>query len=119
MSISAPAALADLTAPLFERFGAGLTLVREGDRVCWCYSGAAAIVESRCEGAVAATFVSSPIRDAVSATDVRAVYAPRSTYAMTERGVGRMVDDLTAFFSGVREPRFTFVDARIEQQTLR
>ncbi len=119
MAQSKAASFGNLARPLFERFGSALTLVREGERVRWCYSDAAAIVEVRSEGAVAATFLSAPSLDAASAARVRAVYAPPSpTYALTERGVRCMVDDLAAFFSGVREPHFRFVDARLAAEAL-
>ena len=110
-----PAALfSKLAAPLFEQFGTGLTLVRAGDGVRWCYANASAIVEQRSNDAVAAVFLGAPTADAASHEDVCAAYAPqRETYSLTERGVSCMVEDLTAFFSGVREPRFTFVDARV------
>lgn len=39
---------------------------------------------------------------------VSAAYRPiGGGYALAAHGVSRMVDDLVAFFAGVREPRFT------------
>ena len=113
MATFEPATLfSEIAAPLFEHFGSGLTLDRDGNGVRWSYADASAVVEQRSETSVAALFMSGPIRDAASAEDVRAVYAPPSdTYALTQRGVTHMVEDLVAFFSGVREPHFTFVDA--------
>ena len=105
--------LSEFAASLFDTFGEGLTFVREGERVRWCYADTSAVVEQRSEHAVAAMFLDAPAPDAASPDRVYAVYAPRNaTYSLTERGVRCMIDDLAAFFSGVREPRFTFVDAR-------
>ena len=113
MATVQPATLSELAAPLFEQFGSELILVREGNCVRWCYADATAIVEQRSANAVAALFMSAPTADAASSEDVRAVYAPQNaTYTLTQRGVTHMVEDVAAFFSGVREPRFTFVDAR-------
>ncbi len=113
MATSQAALFSELASPLFERFGPGLTLVREENGVRWCYADASAVVEQRSENAVAALFLSAPIHDAASSEEVCAVYAPANeTYALTHRGVTHMVEDLAAFFSGIREPRFTFVDAR-------
>jgi hypothetical protein len=119
MAVSKPASLYEIARPLFDRFGPALTLVREGERVRWSYSDSAAVVELSADGAVAATFLAAPSRDAASDASVRAVYAPPSpTYSLTERGVRCMVDDVAAFFSGVREPRFRFVAARLATEAL-
>jgi hypothetical protein len=119
MAASNTTSFRDIARPLFDRFGSALTLVRDGERVRWFYSDAAAVVELRAEGAVAATFLAAPTLDAASSARVRAVYAPPSpTYALTERGVRCMVDDVAAFFAGVREPHFRFVDARLAAEAL-
>ena len=113
MATSQPASFSKIAAPLFEQFGIGLTLVREGNCVRWCYADATAVVEQRSENAVAAVFMSAPTVDAASSQNVCAVYVSQcATYTLSERGVTHMVEDVAAFFSGVREPRFTFVDAR-------
>jgi hypothetical protein len=40
------------------------------------------------------------------------VYRARSrSYRLTREGSSHMVADMIAFFSGIREPRFTFVNA--------
>ena len=110
--------LGHFAAPLLEQFGSELTLVREGECVRWCFADASAVVELRAENAVAATFISGPLADESSCTDVHAVYAPqKATYPLTERGATCMAEDLAAFFSGVREPRFTFVDAYVVQRS--
>ncbi len=58
-----------------------------------------------------ATFIDSETIDAVSSSPVAAAYRGRSRYALNEASCARMVSDLVDFFSGVREPKFTFIDA--------
>jgi hypothetical protein len=73
-------------------------------------------VALRPEGTLEATFVERPGYDAVNATQARCVYrrASGTGYTLTHEGCSRMVADLTDFFSGMREPRFAFVDTRAE-----
>ena len=107
--------LSELTQPLVSKFGDRLTIYREGNAVRWSYAGDSAIVEMRSGTAVAARFISRPSRQLASVEAVSAVYAaPDPMYPLTRSGVARMVDDLAEFFSGTREPRFTFVDAVVE-----
>lgn len=105
--------LAEAITPLTSKFGDRLSLFRDGERVQWTFEGQAAIVELRSEGALEATFVDRPTVDAVSGTAAYAVYRNLGLgYALTAEGCRRMVSDMVDFFSGVREPRFAFVDAR-------
>jgi hypothetical protein len=104
--------LADTISPLFSKFGDRLTLARERNCVQWSYEGHAAIVEFHPGDELRATFVAAPVIDGVSSRPVSAVYRPRqSCYRLTPQGGERMVSDMIAFFSGVREPRFSFVNA--------
>jgi hypothetical protein len=109
----APVSFAAATAPLTQQFGDRLTLWREGNRVQWSCEGRSAIVELQGDGALDATFVDAPAIDEVTGEHVVAIYRRSSAiaYRLTADGCGRMVDDLAAFFSGTREPRFTFVAA--------
>jgi hypothetical protein len=106
-------ALSAATAPLTQLFGDRLTLWREDNRVQWSCDGQAVLVELNADGELDATFVDAPTTDAVSGEPAVAVYRRRSgiAYRMTADGASRMVADMTEFFSGVREPRFTFVAA--------
>jgi hypothetical protein len=108
--------MADLASTLGRRFGDGLTLVRDGNCARWNYAGQAAVVALRPEGTLDATFVESPGYDAATATQARCVYrrAAGAAYTLTPEGCSRMVADMTDFFSGMREPRFAFIDARAE-----
>ena len=105
--------MATLADELGSRFHDGLTIERDGDSVRWTYAGAAAVVSLRPEGTLQATFLDAPSTDAVSAARVSCAYrsASRLGYGLSLEGCGRMVADMTDFFSGVREPRFTFVGA--------
>jgi hypothetical protein len=104
--------LADSVSPLFSKFGDRLTLARERNCVQWSYEGHAAIVEFQPGNELCATFIAAPVIDAVSSRPVSAVYRPRqSRYRLTPEGGQRMVSDMIAFFSGVREPQFSFVNA--------
>jgi hypothetical protein len=106
--------MADLAGTLGDRFGDRLALVRSGDAVGWNYGGATVTVTLAADGAIVASFGDAPATDSVAATDVRALYRPAtgSTYALSREGCIRMVDDMAAFFSGDREPRFAFVGVR-------
>ncbi len=97
-------------APLVARFGERLALTRDADGVSWSFDGRIATVTPRAGGFLAASFLDRPAADARSAAPVGAVYAPPGGgYALAAGGCARMVDDMLAFFAGVREPRFTFV----------
>ncbi len=100
-----------LAGTLGDRFGDRLALVRAGDAVGWNYGGATVTVALGADGAIVASFGDATATDAVAASDVRALYRPAagSTYALSREGCVRMVDDMAAFFSGDREPRFAFV----------
>lgn len=79
--------------------------------VCWSYDGQSAMVELSGDGSLRATYIDVERIDAVSSKPVAAVYRSGWTaYTLTETGCRRMVADLADFFSGVREPVFTFVD---------
>jgi hypothetical protein len=101
--------LAESSTPLISKFGDRLTLVRDRDRVQWSFEGNAAIVELQPGGELRATFVAAPAIDEVSARPVSAVYRSHPhRYQLTREGSARMIDDMVAFFSGTREPRFSF-----------
>jgi hypothetical protein len=104
--------LADSMTPLCSTFGDRLSLIRDRNCVQWSCDGHAAIVEFAAGDELRATFVSAPVLDEVTSLLVSAVYCPRPrSYRLTREGSARMVSDMMAFFSGVREPRFTFVNA--------
>jgi hypothetical protein len=113
-SASTSSSLAAATAPLFSSFGADLTLWRDGNVVHWAYEGQTVIVAQQADGAATASFVDTPGIDAVSGSAAAAIYrrtAERS-YHLTEESCRAMVADMIAFFSGEREPFFTFTGAR-------
>lgn len=104
--------LADAFAPLVTTFGERLSFSREGRQAQWSCDGHVVIVELGATDWVAAHFIAPPATDVVSGRPSAAVYAPgRHGYALTNAGCERMVADMIAFFSGTREPRFTFVAA--------
>jgi hypothetical protein len=103
---------ASLLEPLCATLGERLTLRRSAGGVEWVFDGQSAIVHLESTGTACATFVARTAVDAVSRRDVAPVYRARTRYRLDAEGCRRMADDLAAFFSGVREPRFTFVDAR-------
>jgi hypothetical protein len=104
--------LAESAAPLISRFGDRLSLVRDRNCVQWSFEGHAAVVEFQPGYELRATFVAAPVIDEVSARQVSAVYRSRQhRYRLTPEGSARMVADMVAFFSGVREPRFSFINA--------
>jgi hypothetical protein len=114
-SLQTASALASATAPLISSFGDELTLWRDGNVVHWSYDGQTVIVAQQADGAVAASFVDVPTVDAISGAQASAEYR-RSIdrrYQLTLDGCRAMVADMTAFFSGEREPFFTFVGARL------
>jgi hypothetical protein len=112
MTSAAPVTwLADALAPLGATLGDRLRFTREGGTARWTYDGHAAEVEMRGDR-IAARFSAPPAFDAVSGRLVTPVYARYpSGYSLDRAGCERMVADMAAFFAGIREPRFTFVDA--------
>ncbi len=108
-------ALASATAPLISSLGDDLTLWRDGNVVHWSYDGQTVVVAQAADGAVDAAYVDAPTVDAISGQPASAEY--RRTvdrrYQLTTDGCRAMVADMTAFFSGEREPFFTFVGARL------
>ena len=106
--------LAAAAAPLFSNFGDDLTLWRDGNVVHWTYDGQTVIVEQQADGAATASFVDAPALDHVSGTSAAAVYrrTAERRYRLTEESCRAMVADMMAFFSGEREPFFTFTGAR-------
>ena len=106
--------LADAMASLAERFGDDLTLWRERGTACWRYDDQSVLITAGPDGTVEATFVDRPTLDAVSGTAAVAIYRRASAggYALTADGGSRMADDMSAFFTGVRETRFTFVSVQ-------
>jgi hypothetical protein len=113
MMAPAPATwLADALVPLGAAFGGRVRFSRDGGTARWSYDGQAAEVRMRSDDRIAARFVGAPAFDAVTGTFVTPVYERyASGYAMDRAGCERMVADMAAFFSGIREPRFTFVSA--------
>jgi hypothetical protein len=106
--------LAAVTAPLFSSFGDNLSLWRDGNVVHWSYDGQTVIVEQQADGAATAAFVDAPSFDEISKSPAAAIYRRTSDrrYHLTEESCRAMVGDMIAFFSGEREPFFTFVGAR-------
>ena len=107
--------MAAATAPLISCFGDDLKLWRDGDVVHWSYDGQTVVVEQHPDGAIAATFVDTPVLDQVTRMPASAVYRRTADrrYALTADGCSAMVSDMTAFFSGEREPFFTFIGASL------
>jgi hypothetical protein len=111
-SSSAPATwLSGIAAPLAAKFGSNLTVSRSGNMVCWGYDGQSAVLEMAADGMLRTTFIDSESIDAVSASPAVGAYRTGTAYALNRASCGRMVADLVDFFSGVREPKFTFFDA--------
>jgi hypothetical protein len=113
---SAPpsSSLAAATEPLFSSFGDNLTLWRDGNVVHWSYEGQTVIVAQQADGAATASFVDVPSTDEVSGQAAAAIYrrTAERRYQLTEDSCRAMVADMMAFFSGEREPIFTFTGAR-------
>ncbi len=114
ISASSSSSLAAAAAPLFSSFGDNLTLWRDGNVVHWSYEGQTIIVAQQADGAAMATFVDAPTLDGVSGEQVSAIYrrTAERRYQMTADSCRAMVSDMMAFFSGEREPIFTFTGAR-------
>ena len=106
--------LAAATAPLFSNFGDDLTLWRDGNVVHWSYDRQSIVVSLQFDGSVDATFFDRPGTDEISGTEVAAVYRRKGdrAYRLTPSGCTTMVADMMAFFSGDREPLFTFAGLR-------
>ena len=113
-SVQTAAGLAAATAPLFSNFGDDLTLWRDGNVAHWSYEGQTVIVAQLPDGAATASFVDAPGVDEVSGTAAAAIYrrTAERRYHLTEESCRAMVADMIAFFSGEREPLFTFTGAR-------
>jgi hypothetical protein len=103
--------LSGIVAPLAAKFGGDLMVSRSGNMVCWDYGGQSAVIEMTPDGKMHATFIAAEGVDVVSASPAAAAYRTGSVYALNGSSCGRMVTDLVDFFSGVREPKFTFIDA--------
>jgi len=114
MAYVAPAQwLGDVFAPLGSAFGERLRFSRDGSVARWSYEGHAAIVEMGGADRILARFVAPPALDAISGELLAPVYLREEHgYVLNRAGCERMVADMVAFFSGTREPRFTFVAAR-------
>jgi hypothetical protein len=106
--------LAAATAPLFSNFGDDLTLWRDGNVVHWSYDGQTVIVSQQPDGAATACFVDAPGLDHVSGSPESAIYrrTAERRYHLTDESCRAMVGDMVAFFSGEREPLFTFTGTR-------
>jgi hypothetical protein len=103
---------ADVVSPLASQFGDRLTLVRDGNRVQWTVDGQAAVMELGAGSEIAASFVDRPSVDLAGGRPAAAVYRGRRTsYGLDPDGCSVVVSDMLDFFSGTREPAFTFVDA--------
>jgi hypothetical protein len=105
--------MAAVAAPLFSSFGDNLTLWRDGNAAHWSYDGQTVIVEQQADGSAKASFVDAPAHDEITHTPASAVYRRTADrcYHLTEDSCRAMVGDMMAFFSGEREPFFTFVAA--------
>ena len=103
-------AFAAATAPLISNFGDDLTLWRDGNIVHWSYDGQSIVVELQSDGSVAATFLDRPGVDAISGCEAVAAYRRSCDrpYRLTVSGCATIVADMMAFFSGDREPLFSF-----------
>ncbi len=111
-SLDCGACLADVFEPLRSKLGNRLTVQRDGSAVRWGYDGRSALIELRSDGALDATFIDRAAVDRVSASLAAPVYRRSgSGYRMDAGGCERMICDLVDFFSGTREPGFTFVGA--------
>lgn len=108
---SAPARwLTDAFSPLASAFGGAMRFSRNETGAVWSYDGHSAIVELSGPDRILARFLAQPQLDEISGRPTTPVYesAPHG-YPLTPTGCERMVTDIVDFFSGTREPRFTFV----------
>jgi hypothetical protein len=106
--------MAAVVAPLFSSFGDDLTLWRDGNVAHWSYDGQTVIVEQQADGAATASFVDAPSYEEITRTPAVGVFSRTADrrYHLTEDSCRAMVGDMISFFSGEREPFFTFVGAR-------
>lgn len=112
MSRSTSAAwLSDAVEPLRSRFGGELTLRRDGDAVRWDYGGCSAVAELTADGRMHLRFIDRSAIDAVTNRPATAVYRSRESYALNSTSCSHAIGDIVDFFSGKREPAFTFIDA--------
>ena len=110
MEPSAVPSSVDPFARLALMFGPRLEVERGEDRVCWTFDGRSAVATVGRDGVVEASFFDRAAVDLASDVPVAAVYErPRVRYGLDLSGCARMVDDIVAFFGGLREPRFHFV----------
>ncbi len=107
-------AFAAATAPLISSFGEGLTLWRDGNIVHWSYDDQSVVVALQADGTVEATFIDRPGTDEITGAETAAVYTRlgERPYRLTNSGCSTMVADMMAFFSGDREPLFSFAGLR-------
>jgi hypothetical protein len=106
--------LAEAVSPLTSKFGDRLLLFRDGNRVQWSVDGQAAVMELQSGGDISATFFDRPALDVVTSKPAAAIYRSRvAGYSLSPEGCARVVADMVEFFSGTREPRFSFVDATV------
>lgn len=98
--------------PLVALFGTSVTATRRGETAIWRYRGQSVSVSFVAGGVVEASFAEHPVPDQVSKVECEAIYRATSRYALNEGGSSQMVDDMIAFFSGVRAPRFRFAALR-------
>jgi hypothetical protein len=104
--------LVEALAPLGDTFGERLHFSRDGAVARWSYDDHAAIVELGRADRILARFIAPPALDAISGKPSAPVYVREANgYALTPAGCDRMVADMVAFFSGIREPQFTFIAA--------
>jgi hypothetical protein len=108
------------TAPLISKFGERLTLWRDGNRVQWSCDGQSAVIELQADGTLDATFLDRATIDEISGSYVLPVYRRHSgiAYRLSADGSSRMIEDMSAFFSGTRESLFDFVGATALEPTL-
>ncbi len=107
-----PAAwLSEVIEPLSTRFGSQLTIDRDGDVVRWGFAGQYTVVELLHDGRLNATFLDRESVEAVSKRPAAAAYRTHVAYALNRGSCSRMVADMCDFFSGVREPKFRFIEA--------
>jgi len=105
--------LVEALAPLDGALGGGLRFSREGSSARWSHGDHTAIVELSGLDRIAARFVAPPSIDAVSGEPATPEYLrDERGYPLTAAGCERLVTDMLAFFSGTREPVFTFIATR-------
>jgi hypothetical protein len=112
MADPVPSPWLDVLEPLRGAFGEELRFSRVGPVARWSYEGHAAIVELLGADRIVARFVAPPVIDAISGEPSAPEYVREvSGYSLSRAGCERLVADMVAFFSGAREPDFTFVSA--------